>query len=163
MDVQQVPTRDVSGRRTGRRTCSATSARSRNRSSIGRSSPALEAGAIIGQTGVERVYNAQLMGSDGNRYVVVNSVGREIEKLPDSRIPIDGERLQLTIDYDLQRALEDAFQRDAASPAPAAFLDPRTGEILAMTSLPAYDPNNFAVGIDGTDLGRAADAIRSSR
>jgi len=110
--------------------------------------PALEAGAMVGQTGVERAYNEALMGEDGRRYVVVNSVGREIEKLSQDD-PIEGQRLQLTIDYDMQKALEDGF-RAAGFNGAAAFLDPNTGEILAMTSLPAYDPNVFSGGIDRT-------------
>jgi penicillin-binding protein 2 len=108
----------------------------------------LEAGDVIGQTGVERVYNAALMGADGRRNVVVNSVGREIEPLGQDD-PREGERMQLTIDADLQRALEAAFHAAGLNGA-AAFLEPTTGEILAMTSLPAYDPNAFASGIDRT-------------
>jgi len=110
----------------------------------------LQPGAIIGQAGLERTYNAHLMGTDGNKFVVVNSVGREIEELKNQKQePIDGERMQLTLDYDLQRALEDGFRAAGFSGA-AAFLDPSTGEVLAMTSLPAYDPNDFAGGMDNT-------------
>jgi penicillin-binding protein 2 len=107
----------------------------------------LQPGAIVGQAGLERVYNRHLQGVDGNRYVVVNSIGREIEVLREQD-PVDGERLQLTVDLDLQRALEDGF-RAAGFNGAAAILQPSTGEILAMTSLPAYDPNHFAVGMDG--------------
>jgi penicillin-binding protein 2 len=107
----------------------------------------LQPGAIIGQAGLERIYNRYLMGTDGNRFVVVNSVGREIE-VQREQPPVDGERLQLTIDYDLQRALEDGF-KSAGFNGAAAILEPKTGEVLAMTSLPAYDPNTFATGIDG--------------
>jgi len=106
----------------------------------------LQPGAIVGQTGIEKVYNARLMGTDGNRFVRVNSVGREIDDLR-TEYPEDGQRLQLTLDVDLQRALEDSFEASGYAGA-GAFLDPRTGEVLAMTSLPAYDPNAFAVGID---------------
>ena len=60
--------------------------------------------------------------------------------------PIDGHRVQLTIDADMQRALEHAFHVDGYNGA-AAFIDPRSGEVLALTSLPAYDPNDFASGI----------------
>jgi penicillin-binding protein 2 len=107
----------------------------------------LEAGAIVGQAGVEKVYNAQLMGQDGDRFVVVTSTGREIQEYPE-RQPTDGKRIQLTIDYDLQHALEEGFHELKFAGA-AAILDPNTGEMLAMTSLPAYDPNDFAMGIEG--------------
>jgi len=109
----------------------------------------LEARAWIGQTGVERVYNKQLMGEDGSRNVVVNSVGREIGEPLGQDDPREGGRMQLTIDYDMQKALEDGFHAAGLNGA-AAFLDPATGEILAMTSLPSYDPNVFAGGIDRT-------------
>jgi penicillin-binding protein 2 len=107
-----------------------------------------QSGAIIGQAGLEKAYNPELMGTDGNRFVVVNSVGREIEEHK-REAPLDGERLQLTIDYDVQHALEDSFAAAGLNGA-AALLDPRNGEIIAMTSLPAYDPNSFAVGIDNS-------------
>jgi penicillin-binding protein 2 len=109
----------------------------------------LEAGAIIGQAGVEKVYNAQLMGKDGDRPVLVSSTGRQIEELTDFVVdPVDGHRLQLTIDFDVQRALEQGFRENKFAGA-AVLLEPSTGEVLAMTSLPAYDPNDFAVGIEG--------------
>ncbi|HEY3383898.1 MAG TPA: penicillin-binding protein 2 [Vicinamibacterales bacterium] len=102
-------------------------------------------GDIVGQAGVEKVYNKVLMGTDGARRVVVNSVGREIRTL-DEVPPSEGRRVQLTIDYDVQRATEDAFKGLGYSGS-AIILDPRNGEILAYTSLPAYDPNSFAAGI----------------
>ena len=106
----------------------------------------LAAGAIVGQSGVEEAFNRQLMGEDGMRYVVVNSLGREIEEVrkQDAR---EGRRLELTIDYDLQRAAEEAFAATGFSGA-AVFMDPQNGDVLSLVSLPAYDPNAFAVGID---------------
>ena len=101
-------------------------------------------GALVGQSGVERVYNKLLMGQDGARGVVVNSVGREIrtiEEIP----PKEGRRVQLTIDYDLQQAAEDGF-RHAGFNGAALIMDPRNGEVLSYVSLPAYDPNDFAAG-----------------
>jgi penicillin-binding protein 2 len=106
----------------------------------------LKSGDIVGQAGIEKVYNAQLMGIDGARRVVVNSVGREIRTL-DEQEPIEGKRLQLTLDYDLQRAVEDGF-RVAGFNGASVVLDPQNGEVLAFASLPEYDPNAFAAGID---------------
>jgi penicillin-binding protein 2 len=106
----------------------------------------LESGAVVGQAGVEQAYNRELMGRDGNRYVVVNSVGREIREAGDE-MPVEGQRLQLTIDGDIQRAVEEGFRQSGFNGA-AVILDPRTGEVLSLVSLPAYDPNQFAVGID---------------
>jgi penicillin-binding protein 2 len=106
----------------------------------------VESGAIVGQAGVEQAYNRMLMGSEGNRAVVVNSLGREIEEL-DKHEPVEGEPLQLTIDADVQRAAEEGF-RHAGFNGAAVLLDPRSGEVLALVSRPAYDPNSFATGID---------------
>jgi len=104
----------------------------------------LNPGAIVGQSGVEKAYNALLMGQNGARRVVVNSVGREIRTLEEVE-PKDGRRVRLTIDHDLQRAAEEGFKESGFAGA-AVIMDPRNGELLAFTSLPAYDPNDFAGG-----------------
>jgi penicillin-binding protein 2 len=107
---------------------------------------AYTAGAVVGQAGVEQTYNNLLMGKDGAREVIVNSLGREIakrEELPYA----EGKRLQLTIDYDLQKAAQDGFQ-SAGFNGSAIMLDTNSGEILTMVSRPAFDPNDFSGGID---------------
>ncbi len=106
----------------------------------------VRSGAIVGQTGVERAYNRLLMGADGTRRIVVNSVGRELDTIEEID-PAEGRRLQLTIDYDLQAATEEAFDATGFNGA-AVILEPNTGEVLAMASVPAYDPNDFVMGID---------------
>jgi penicillin-binding protein 2 len=106
----------------------------------------ITSGAIVGKSGVERVYNDLLMGEDGARRVVVNSTGREIRTLEEEP-PTEGRRVQLTIDADLQKAAEDGF-RHAGFNGAALILDPRNGEVLTHVSLPGYDPNAFAAGID---------------
>ncbi len=103
-------------------------------------------GAIVGQSGVERTYNKVLMGADGARRVVVNSVGREIRTIEEVA-PVEGTRVQLAIDYAMQKAAEDAF-RVSGHWGSAIVLDPNTGDVLTLASLPAYDPNAFATGID---------------
>ena len=114
---------------------------------------ALNAGAIVGQAGFEQAYNAMLMGTEGVRDVIVNSRGREIEKIAEQE-PIVGTPLQLTIDADLQKAAEDGFRHfgivNSGEPynGAAVVLDPNSGEVLSFVSLPAYDPNKFAVGMD---------------
>jgi penicillin-binding protein 2 len=106
----------------------------------------LKSGDIVGQAGVEKVYNTLLMGTDGAKRVVVNSVGREIRTLEEEE-PTEGKRLQLTIDYDVQKAIEDGFDQLGFNGA-AVILDPGNGDVLGFTSRPAYDPNAFAAGID---------------
>jgi penicillin-binding protein 2 len=109
-------------------------------------SDSLKSGDIVGQSGIERIYNALLMGEDGARRVVVNSVGREI-RVDDEIDPVEGKRLQLTIDADVQRSIENSFRALGFNGA-AVLLEPSTGEVLAYTSLPTYDPNAFAAGAD---------------
>ena len=103
-------------------------------------------GSIVGQFGVERVYNKLLMGEDGARRVVVNSTGREIRTLEEIP-PHQGRRVQLTINYAMQKAAEDSL-RNYGYNGSVVVLEPKTGEVLTLTSLPAFDPNDFATGID---------------
>jgi penicillin-binding protein 2 len=103
----------------------------------------LRPGDFAGKNGLERQYNDILMGTDGMRRVIVNSVGKEVGRLSEQEA-IPGKQIQLTIDYDLQQVAEQSLgPRDGAVVA----LDPRTGEVLAMVSHPAPDPNDFAVRI----------------
>jgi len=104
----------------------------------------LAPGALVGQAGIEARYNASLMGRDGYRRVIVNSRGLEVAEA-DHLPPDDGKSLTLTLDAPLQAAVERAFAGRAGA---AVVLDPRSGEILAMTSTPAYDPNDFTTGIE---------------
>ena len=100
-------------------------------------------GDYVGKMGLERYYNETLMGSSGQRRVIVDSRGKEVEKL-DRIKPIPGRPLRLTIDLDLQTAAEAVMEgRKGALVA----LDPRTGDVLAVVSRPRFDPNLFAVRI----------------
>ena len=110
------------------------------------SDPRVRLGAIIGQSGVEQSYNLLLMGENGARRVAVNNVGREIETI-DQVSPRQGRQLRLTIDLDVQQAVEEAFAISGFDGA-AVALDPRTGEVLALVSLPAYDPADFVPRVD---------------
>jgi len=106
----------------------------------------LASGSIVGQFGVERVYNKLLMGEDGARRVVVNSMGREIRTLEEVP-PVQGRRVQLSINSAMQKAAEDAF-RAYGYWGSAVVLEAKSGDVLTLTSLPAFDPNAFATGID---------------
>ena len=107
----------------------------------------LRPGDFAGKSGLERQYNDLLQGTDGMRRVVVNSVGKEVDRLA-TQEAISGKQILLTIDYDLQQVAEQAL---GARPGAAVALDPRTGEVLAMVSHPALDPNDFAVRISASD------------
>jgi len=105
----------------------------------------LRPGDVVGKSGLERQYNDILMGTDGMRRVVVNSVGKEMKDMRlTEQEAIPGKQIQLTIDYDLQQIAEQSL---GARPGAVVALDPRTGEVLAMVSRPTPDPNDFAVRI----------------
>lgn len=102
-----------------------------------------EAGDFVGKMGLERYYNETLMGENGQRRVIVDSRGKEVEKL-DLLKPVPGRPVRLTLDSDLQRAAEQVMQGHQGA---LVALDPRSGDILAGVSRPAFDPNLFAVRI----------------
>jgi len=108
-------------------------------------------GEIVGQFGLEARHEGHLRGRAGGRNMVVDVAGREIELL-DELEPVPGGRIVLTLDKDLQRVAEEAFRsNDPDKPdhmGALVALDPNNGEVLALASLPAYDPNAFAGGID---------------
>jgi penicillin-binding protein 2 len=98
-------------------------------------------GDVVGKAGLESFYDNDLAGEKGWKQVIVNSLGREIRSLPVGKRPLPGNALRLTLDLDLQEELEAAFQDKMGS---AVFLDPDSGEILAIISKPSFDPNVFA-------------------
>ncbi|QSX78751.1 penicillin-binding protein 2 [Agrilutibacter solisilvae] len=100
----------------------------------------------IGKTGLERYYEKALRGQVGFEKIVTNVDGRPMYSA--GRDPAKpGADLRLSIDLDLQQAMVTAFGDKDGS---AVAVDPRTGEILAMVSLPAYDANLFVNGISHT-------------
>ena len=103
-----------------------------------------EPGRVVGQSGLEALYNEDLTGVDGLRRVVVNSRGVEIELFEDQPARPGG-AVELTLSADLQAAMEEAFKGRAGS---AVALDPLTGEILGLVSSPGFDPNSFTSGIE---------------
>lgn len=104
-------------------------------------------GNVVGKAGIERQYNDVLIGVDGQRQVVVNNRGREMQVLG-IKEAIPGKNLQLTLDLDLQVVAELAMEGRKGA---VVALDPRNGEVLAMVSTPAYDPNKFASRIRAED------------
>lgn len=113
-----------------------------------------EAGRIIGHTGIERVYDRVLAGTQGVRYVEVNALGRLVGEFRGREtVPaIPGTDLYLNIDLDLQMRAAELFP-DTMRGAVVA-LEPRTGSVLAMYSAPSFDPNIFIGGIE-PDVWRA--------
>jgi penicillin-binding protein 2 len=104
----------------------------------------LARGDIVGKSGIERRYDELLRGRRGWKLVSVNNLGRRMGESWIERQPDHGEQLRLTIDMDLQRELMEAMEGETGA---GVFMDPWTGEVLAIVSSPAFDPNMFADGI----------------
>ncbi len=100
-------------------------------------------GDIVGKYGLERQYNRRLSGKDGYRRVLVNSFGKTLYEL-DRTDPVEGKELHLTLDLDLQMIAEEEL---ADSPGAIFAFNPTQGEVLAMASNPAFDPNSFATHV----------------
>lgn len=111
----------------------------------------LKPGDLVGQAGVELRYNRSVMGTDGARRIVVNSRGIEVREAEPRQPPAAGPNLGLTLDAGLQKAAEKALAGRAGA---VVALDPNTGDILAMTSTPSYDPNAFTTGIEVSQWNR---------
>jgi penicillin-binding protein 2 len=104
-------------------------------------------GDLIGRTGVERRYEEILRGHDGAEYVVVNALGKRVSTLTEEppRPPVGGHDIVLTIDLEVQKAMEQAMA--GVERGAAVALDPRDGGILGMVSRPSFDPNEFSRGM----------------
>lgn len=105
------------------------------------------AGEIVGQSGIEALLEPALRGRAGGRNVVVDVAGREMDVIGEVE-PVRGGSVALTLDIDLQRVAAAALRDAQASAGAIVALDPRNGDVLALVSHPAYDPNAFAGGIE---------------
>ena len=97
----------------------------------------------IGKNGAEKVLESSLRGEAGSRQVEVNAYGRVIRELS-RRTGRPGDDHMLTIDLGLQQYVAARFGEESGS---AVVLDVHSGEILALASMPSYDPNLFTSGI----------------
>lgn len=109
-------------------------------------------GELVGQAGIEKAWEPFLRGVDGGIQVEINSTGQAIAEF--ERVePRPGHNIHLTLDAPLQKAMENALAEGVervlledntyAGEAAAVALDPQTGKILALASIPAYDLNTF--------------------
>jgi penicillin-binding protein 2 len=104
-------------------------------------------GDYIGKYGLERAYEKDLRGTDGEKRVEVDAMGREIRTL-DVIEPIPGNSLHLNMDLDLQLAADKALETRKGA---AVAINPKTGGVLVLASRPGFDPNLFASGIKKKD------------
>jgi len=104
----------------------------------------IHSGDILGKKGVELIYDSYLRGKDGAQYWEYDSHGRRLDEYRAARKEAAaGDNVYLTIDFELQRRAEQYFIENEMVGA-AVALDPRNGEVLAMVSSPAFNPNVYS-------------------
>ena len=101
------------------------------------------ANSVIGRSGMEGLFESELKGQNGCRIYIVNSEGKEKEELACILVQ-HGQDIQLTIDANLQISLYEQFKEDKSC---SVAMNPYTGEVLALVSTPAYDNNDFIMGL----------------
>ena len=101
------------------------------------------ANSVIGRSGMEGLFESELKGQNGCRIYIVNSEGKEKEELACILVQ-HGEDIQLTIDANLQISFYEQFKEDKSC---SVAMNPYTGEVLALVSTPAYDNNDFNMGL----------------
>lgn len=99
--------------------------------------------SVIGKSGMESLFEKELKGQNGCKICIVDSEGKEKEELADILVE-HGKDIQLTIDANLQISLYKQFQEDKSC---SVAINPYTGEVLALISTPAYDNNDFIMGL----------------
>jgi penicillin-binding protein 2 len=118
--------------------------------------------SLIGKLGVESAFEPRLHGVNGSREVLVNAQGRSVERqgafVPKlhSKAPVAGDELELSIDLKIQRVAEAALAGHRGS---VVALDPNNGDVLALVSLPGFDPTLFAQGITAAEYRTLAEDI----
>ena len=111
--------------------------------------------SLIGKSGVERQYERELHGKAGSEQLLVNAQGRRVASVGRTatdlirREPVAGNDLFLTIDHRVQEIAEEALRGQRAA---AVAIDPANGDVIALVSTPAFDPNLFARGLAAKDF-----------
>jgi cell division protein FtsI/penicillin-binding protein 2/cell division protein FtsW (lipid II flippase) len=124
--------------------------------------PELPLGEVVGRAGLEQQYDAVLRGTDGRQCVYVNPLGEPVRIGPRTD-PVPGANLRLSIDLGLQRVLADSVAAAMRRQQPgrigaAVALDPHSGQVLALASVPGYDNNIYGPPVDIAALGALARA-----
>ncbi|MCS0582650.1 penicillin-binding protein 2 [Massilia pinisoli] len=100
----------------------------------------------VGQEGIELAQQKNLVGQVGSRRVIKDRLGRIVEDVGLSREPHDGKDITLSVDSKLQyiayNSVKDAVEKFHAKAGAAVVLDVHTGEVLALTNWPTYNPND---------------------
>jgi penicillin-binding protein 2 len=110
----------------------------------------------VGLTGVEYTFEDDLRGRDGSKLIEVDIAGREVQTVGEVQAGVPGNNLRLTLDLGLQQTateiLADHMKAIGKQQGVVMAVNPQTGEILAMVSLPSYDDNEFTGGISSEKL-----------
>ncbi len=106
--------------------------------------------AVEGRSGMERAMDRTLQGEGGGYLLQVDALGFKHEELG-RREPVAGRDLLLALDADIQAAAEQTLDGHIGA---VVALDPRNGDVVALASTPAYDPNAFSVGMSHRDWAR---------
>ncbi len=111
---------------------------------------------VIGRDGVESSFESVLRGTYGSQLLERDASGRPVKVIKTLAEPVPGKNLMLTIDARMQRVATDALRwgmrASGVKQGVTIVMNPQTGEILAMVSLPTYDNNKFATGISPDDF-----------
>lgn len=105
----------------------------------------------LGRSGVELAYDDTLKGQNGRKLIEVDALGEAISEF-EIETPVSGSEMHLSIDAELSQAMYDIIATSSASAGfrsgAAVIMDVHTGELLALTSFPTYDPEVMADGDD---------------
>lgn len=101
-------------------------------------------GDVVGKMGIENAFDLQLRGKPGSRHIETNGQGKVLRVLEEKPAE-SGKDVQLTLDLDLQKAAEKALSNTRGA---IVVMNPNNGEVLAMVSRPAFDPNWFTTQVD---------------
>ncbi|MBS0395506.1 MAG: penicillin-binding protein 2 [Proteobacteria bacterium] len=118
--------------------------------------------SVIGKIGLEGSYEQELHGTAGYRQVLVNAQGRRVDRLGggavalETRPPRAGNDLFLGIDIRVQKVAEEAL---AGRRGAVVAIEPGTGDVVALVSVPTFDPNKFTRGISGREYAALRDDI----
>ena len=118
--------------------------------------------SVIGKLGLENTYEAQLHGTAGFRQVLVNAQGRHVDRLGSAAVKLDthqpraGNDVYLGLDIKVQQVAEEAL---AGRRGALIAIDPTTGDVVALASVPSFDPNKFTRGISSPEYATLRDDL----
>ena len=118
--------------------------------------------SVIGKLGLENTYEEQLHGTAGFRQVLVNAQGRHVDRLGsapvklDTRQPRAGNDIFLGLDIKVQRVAEESLHGRRGA---LIAIDPTTGDVVALASVPSFDPNKFTRGISTPEYATLRDDL----